>query len=490
MAKVFFHPDISYQDIKKIEARHDLNEKNHLVYKASRFVTDEIIKFISKESKILIVCGPGYNGLDGIFVANNLHDKNYDVSILISHESAHDDYILKYKLSKIIIENNPDFNDFNYVIDCIFGYGLNRQLDTTTADLVKSINESSSYIISVDVPTGLDSCTGSLLPISINCDLLITLLSYKKGLFTHKGRDTWKNLLYSRLIDDDITANNYLVTANDDFYPSLNKENIIIKDFKKCNQHSTHKKSNGVSCIVAGEFPYHGALIMSCHAAIKTGCQYLHSISEEEYAHSLPIILPEVISTSFSHSDFNKEIKQFSNVLIGPGITTKGKEYVNIALDNLDNLDSLIIDAGGLSHINTSNQYSKKLIITPHPGEAAKLLSISPSEVQADRYQSAMELYNLLNCIVVLKGSGTIIYDGKNFYTCMDGNYNMAVAGMGDILSGILLRELSSPLDRLDACLKSVVYHSYSSDYLLTQSRNKNYRPSMIPETYSELTSL
>ena len=159
-------------------------------------------------------------------------------------------------------------------------------------------------------------------------------------------------------------------------------------------------------------------------------------------------------------------------------------------MDNLDNISSLVVDAGGLFYLNKHKKYSDKLIITPHPGEAAKILDISVADVQANRYKAAMELHNMFNCIVILKGSGTIIYNGKNFYTCMDGNYRMSVAGMGDILSGILLRELSSSLDNIDACIKSVVYHAYASDYLLANSRNKNYLPTMVPDRYSELTTL
>jgi len=488
MSKVFFHPDINYQDIKKIEYQYNSKKENYLIEKASIFITDEITNLVTRKNKILIICGPGYNGLDGIFVARNLLDKCYNVKIKMIQKDLHKDYLLKFNLLDIIIDNNIDFDSFNYIIDCIFGQGLNRKLDHDNIKLVNDINQSSAFVVSIDIPTGLECSTGRLLPVSINCDFLITLLTYKKGLFTNYGRDTWKTIAFNNLITEDFKSDSYLFTANKDFNSNLNN-NVLIRDYKHKNKYSKHKKSNGISCIVAGEFPYHGALIMACNAAIKTGCQYLHAVTEPEYSHSLPIIMPEVISTAFPESNFEKDIKNYSNILIGPGTSSIGENFVKIALDNLDSLSSLVIDAGGLLYLNKNNQYSQKLIITPHPGEAAKILNISVEEVQADRYKAAITLHNMFNCIVILKGSGTIIYNGKNLYTCMDGNYRMAVAGMGDILSGILLRELSSSLDNVDACIKSVVYHAYASDCLLKNSKNKNYLPTMIPDIYSELTA-
>jgi len=400
MSKVFFHPDINYQDIKKIEYQYNCKKENYLIEKASKFITDEIVSLVTHKSKILIICGPGSNGLDGIFVARNLYDKNYNIKIKVIQNDLHRDYLSKFNLLDIVIGNTIDFNSFDYIIDCIFGYGLNRELDRSNINLINRINQSRAFVISVDIPTGLDCSTGRLLPVSISCDFLITLLTYKKGLFTNYGRNTWKNITYTSLINEDLKSESFLLSANKDFNDSSNN-NILIKDYKHKNKYSEHKKSNGISCIIAGEIPYHGALIMSCTAAIKTGCQYLHVITEPEYSHSLPIVIPEIISTTFSESNFEKEIKNYSNILIGPGITSIGENFVKIALDNLDTLSSLVIDAGGLLYLNKNNQYSEKLIITPHPGEAAKILNISVEEVQADRYKAANALHNMFNCIVI-----------------------------------------------------------------------------------------
>jgi NAD(P)H-hydrate epimerase len=199
------------------------------------------------------------------------------------------------------------------------------------------------------------------------------------------------------------------------------------------------------------------------------------------------MIMPQIIAKSFSISDFKDSIGTFKQVVIGPG-TNDVRAYVEVALENINSLSSLIIDAGALSYIDKNKSYSDKLIITPHPGEAARILNISVSEVQADRYKTARKLYDLFNCLIILKGSGSIIFDGDRFYTCMDGNYKMGTAGMGDTLCGILLTETALLKNNLDACIKSVVFHSYTSDVLYQELKNKNITPSILSNKYSELT--
>ena len=131
-------------------------------------------------------------------------------------------------------------------------------------------------------------------------------------------------------------------------------------------------------------------MILAASAAIKTGTKYLQVFTEEEYAHTLPIILPQIIAKPFSLSDFEKSMSSFNRILIGPGTTTSLKKYVDIALENINSLDSLIIDAGALMYIDKIKPFSDRLIITPHPGEAAKMLNIPVSEVQADRYKTCL----------------------------------------------------------------------------------------------------
>ena len=455
----------------------------YLIEKASSFISQIISKRVKKDQKIVFICGPGSNGLDGIHSSFKLNRLGYDIKIYLLDHKYNLSSIERFNLSNKLI-NNLNISDYDYVVDCIFGYGLNRDLDESSIELVKQINISELYTYSVDIPTGLHPLTGTPSPISVKCDTLISILNYKRGIFTNHGRDTWNVLAHSQLIDDKINSNDYLISANHSFKGLQFKEK-----FNHSKVHAQHKKSNGISCIISGEAPYHGALILSCKSSITAGIKYLHVYTEDEYAHSLPMIIPEIVAMPFSERKFKDNLISYRNILIGPGTNTITNKYIDIVASNIDNFNSVIIDAGALKYLKESGLYSRKLIITPHPGEAADLLNIEVSEVQKNRYKSAKDLYRAYGCIVVLKGSGTIIYDGKRFFTCMDGNYRMAVAGMGDTLAGILLYELSSSADILKACIKAVTYHSYSADYLLNDAKIQNYLPSMIPDAYNHLTS-
>ena len=484
MTKIYFHPDIDYQGIKDIENESTSLDKYYLINEASDQICKILKKLVKKTDSLLFICGPGHNGLDSLLTAHKLLTLEYNISIFFIQKNIHLEYVKKYDLNNFIIHTYDATDSYAYIIDGIFGYGLDRNLDNSLIDLIKLINQSSSKVISIDLPSGLNHATGQSMPVSLRCELVISLLTMKRGLFTNHGRDSWKEITVCKLINKEIASKNYLVTANNKFG---NDSNIEYKDYYHEEFHSTHKKSKGISCIVAGEKPYHGAMILAASAAIQTGSKYLQVYTDSEYAHTLPMIMPQTIAKAFSLSDFKDCIGTLKQVLIGPG-TTDLRAYVDIALENINSLSSLIIDAGALSYIDKNKSYSDKLIITPHPGEAARILNISVSEVQADRYKTARKLYDIFNCLIILKGSGSIIFDGDRFYTCMDGNYKMGIAGMGDTLCGILLTETALFKNNLDACIKSVIFHSYASDVLYQESKNKNITPSILLNKYSELT--
>ncbi len=483
MSIVHFYPDLTSKEIKKIEERYNGTDADFLINKASDYICKVITKTKPPKNKFLFICGPGSNGLDGVLAACKLISQGYDVKVFFTKNSNNTSHLDELKLRECLITSFI-VNDFDCIVDCIFGYGFNRDLDKEYTNLVNQINKSEAFIFSIDVPSGLSPTTGKKCPVCINCNVLISLLSYKRGTFTNFGRDNWGKIYFSNLIEDQLKSKNYLISAADTYgNPSFSK-NYTQDDF-----FSQHKKSKGVSCVISGEQPYHGAMLLSVTALIKLGCQYLHVYTDQEYAHTLPIIIPEVISTPFSVADFEMRLKKFTNILIGPGTENITKKYLYHITENLDSINSVLVDAGALKFLKKGFSYSNKLIITPHPGEAAGLLNISTKDVQNDRYRAAKNLNEIYDCIVILKGSGTVIYDGDSFFTCMDGNYRMAVAGMGDTLAGTILYELSSQPNILDACIKAVTYHSYSADYLMNIDKDLKYMPSMIPDVYNKLVN-
>ncbi len=489
MTVMFSYPDVSPADIKEIELKYYSKDSEYLVKKAAKVIADNIKKITKKNAKIIFVCGKGNNGLDGIYASKLLSDLNFDINIFLTEANHHQSEINILSLENKIC-TNVCFEKYDIVVDCIFGYGINKPLSLEVQSLVDKINKAEVIVISIDIPSGLHPQTGNKCPVSISCDYLITFINIKRGLFTNLGRDTWKNIYFDPLIQEDIESCNYLISANNMY--KFTNTNTAFKDLKGLSyshKNSSHKKSDGVNLIIAGEPPYHGSMILSTLACLKTGCRYLNVLTHEEYSHSLPYFLPEVITAPHLLEFFSNNIGNYKNILIGPGMNSEiVPKYLELIINNLDTIKSVVIDAGAIHALKGFKFNSNKIIITPHPGEAAAILDCSVSDIQANRYEAAKNIFHKLGCRVILKGSGTIIFDGKSYYTCMDGNHRMGVAGMGDVLSGILLSELSRQKDLSQACIKAVIFHSYSADFLFINQNILNYLPSMIPDTYSKLT--
>ena len=141
MPKIYFHPDIDYQGIKDIENKYNYLNKDHLVSEASSYICEILKKLVKKTDRILFICGPGHNGLDSLFAAHKLLELKYNVSILFSQKNVHIEYIKKYDLNNFIIHAYDVCDSYIYIVDGIFGYGLNRNLDKNSINLINSINQ-------------------------------------------------------------------------------------------------------------------------------------------------------------------------------------------------------------------------------------------------------------------------------------------------------------------------------------------------------------
>ena len=155
MSKIYFYPDINYQDIKHIEKSHSVLNDKLLINRAVNVIYERIINLIDKTDSILFVCGPGNNGLDALFTAKKLASDNYKVEVFITDKLKTTVNINDYERCNIV-ESLRDISSYKFITDGIFGYGLNRTLSQHYINIITSINESSAYIISIDVPSCLN----------------------------------------------------------------------------------------------------------------------------------------------------------------------------------------------------------------------------------------------------------------------------------------------------------------------------------------------
>ena len=229
----------------------------------------------------------------------------------------------------------------------------------------------------------------------------------------------------------------------------------------------THKGSFGHLLIASGDTGYGGAGLIASEAAIMSGCGLVTLITKKEHIQSSLSRNPEVIALGVDgRQDAEGFLRDQKNFLIGPGLRESvwSEQLCELFLTSAKrNKDiNIVIDAGGLYYMKEFG-CPQNAIITPHPGEAAMLLDCSVDEVQTDRLETAKKLYKKYNCLTILKGFQTIVFDGEA-YRCTDGGPALSTAGTGDVLAGLIGSFLAQGLEKIDAAKFSIAIHGAAGD--------------------------
>ncbi|QIW10332.1 NAD(P)H-hydrate dehydratase [Francisella sp. LA112445] len=453
--------------------------------------SDEIVKLIcakfDKQNKILVVVGAGNNGSDGIAAAIKLLNKGYNIDVYrvfskgnLDNQSYYQEFsklknpISSLKQNKNVIPDpdpeSPKKNqvalicDYDVVIDGIFGIGLDRDLQGDVLELTKSINQDAKYTLAIDVPSGLGAFNAKVYGEAIQANETITFLADKQGLHTGDGLDYAGKVTVKELINCEnikISKSEYQIYKN--HIQDINLDNILRK--KK----NTNKGTYGNLAIVGGNVGMNGALQLAGKSSLYSGCGKVSMISLDKDFRA-DISMPELMTKSLQN--IPKDLNTFSALAVGVGfdITDDSEKVLELIIDNLT--QPTIFDADALNIIATNQQIREKFIklenkiITPHPAEAARLLGCTTKEIQEDRFAVVRALAKKYNSTVVLKGAGSLICKDDKIYINATGNQGMAVAGQGDVLSGIIGAFLSQGLDTLSASRLAVYIHGLAGDNL------------------------
>lgn len=433
--------------------------------------SDEIVKFIcerfDKSNKVLVIAGAGNNGSDGLAAAIKLFNLGYVVDVYRIfpkgnqyNQSYYDEFVkLKAPLDKL-----PNINDYDVVIDGIFGIGLDRDLRGDVLELVKRINQNSKYILAIDVPSGLGAFNAKVYGEAIQANETITFLADKQGLHTGDGLDYAGKVTVKELINSEnikITQSEYQVYKN--HIQDIDLDNILRK--KK----NTNKGTYGNLAIIGGNVGMNGALQLAGKSSLYSGCGKVSMISLDKDFRA-DMSTPELMTKSLQN--IPKNLNTFSALAVGVGfdITDDSEKVLELIIDNLT--QPTIFDADALNIIATNRDIREKFInlekkiITPHPAEAARLLGCTTKEIQDDRFAAVRTLAKKHNSTVVLKGAGSLICKDNKIYINATGNQGMAVAGQGDVLSGIIGAFLAQGLDTLSASRLAVYVHGLAGDNL------------------------
>ena len=410
--------------------------------------------------KIVVLCGSGNNGGDGYIFAEQARNAGLDVEVRYDNEPKTPEAQMACKsYGGTLVANSldKDCSEFDAVIDALLGIGLNKNVEGLLADTIKIVNETARKVMSLDVPTGVNSDTGELAGSAIKADSTVTFISPKIGLYYLPATEYVGQLFIDTL---DVPR---------DAYPEVENMASLVdpEEFGRSlprRQNHAYKTAVGKVLIVGGSESMEGAALMAGRAAFRAGAGMVSiaTINEDSamFSHQSPEIRVHRLNTV---ADLEILLESHDVIGVGPGLgqSDKARAVFSTLAESGKNL---VVDADGLNILATMRLSNDNWILTPHLGEAARLLDMQSRLIQTDRLETASEITGLYGGVCVLKGQNTVIASEKGKWICDRGNSGMATAGMGDILTGVICGLWAPGMDMDAAARAGVWLHAVSGD--------------------------
>lgn len=404
-------------------------------------------------ASLQVFCGAGNNGGDGYLVAALASERNIPVSVtaLKNPDELTGDARKAFEHCTIKGVSSVLWRDDSAVtgeilVDAMLGTGLNGEVRGDYKQAIEALNGSGSPVVAVDIPSGLCADTGAVLGAAVQAELTVTFIGTKQGLLTGEGPQLCGTLHFTDL-DVPAVAYNSLKPS------SIRLDESTLRSLLAPRKRTAHKGNYGHVLIVGGNHGMPGAVIMAAEAAINCGAGKVTVATRAEHLLALAIRRPEVMAAGVnSRTELQFLLHDKTVIVAGPGIGTD--PWAFDLVDEALNADvPIVLDADALNLLSGHPQLRRTrkfpMILTPHPGEAARLLQTDTGSVQKDRFTTVASLSETYNACVVLKGAGSLIRHEQQTSLCSAGNPGMAVAGMGDVLSGVIGALLAQGYRRL-----------------------------------------
>lgn len=416
--------------------------------------------------RIVIVCGAGNNGGDGYVLARFAQAAGLTVTTLAATSpdmlrgdarQAHED--LRASGVQVLPFAPERLADGEVIVDALLGTGLCGPAREEVARVIRDINSSGRPVLAVDVPSGLDSDTGVPLGDTVRADCTVTFVGLKTGLFIGDGPEFAGTVFF-----DDLE-----ITPHEAGAPQPRIERILDSAIQQAlprRARSSHKGDFGRVLIVGGGLGMPGAVRLAGEACLRVGAGLVTVAIAPENVPAISSGRPELICLPLTDAEALKEPTERAEVIaIGPGLGRT--PWARAALDAvLRSGKPLVVDADALNIIAESGgSPPEEWVLTPHPGEAARLLGVQTGEIQRDRLAALEHLVARYRGTVVLKGAGTLVgAPGCTPALCERGNPGMATAGMGDVLTGTIAGILAQCRNAWLAARVGVLVHAMAGD--------------------------
>ena len=422
-----------------------------------------VLKHWPQAQRIAVACGPGNNGGDGYVLARHAQDSGRSVQVLRLQppatplaQRACDEYLAA---GGQVAESIDALRDADLVVDALFGIGLSRAPDAEATMLIEAINAHPAPLLALDVPSGIDAVRGSATGAAIVADRTLQFIARHRGLRTgvaldHAGELELATLDLPASLFDGIDA------------AALAYRHDALHGFFPLRPRDSHKGRNGHVLCVGGDAGSGGAVLLAVDAALHCGAGLASVATRPVHVPALLARRPEAMAHAVDHAEQLAPLLERADVIaIGPGLGQG--EWGRMLFDAVLACDKpRVFDADALNLLaRSSRRLTECDVLTPHPGEAGRLLGIATAGVQRDRFAASQALVERYGAQVVLKGAGSIVASpGAPPAVICAGNPGMAVGGMGDLLTGCIAAVLAQGFASRDAAIAGALLHASAGD--------------------------
>lgn len=408
--------------------------------------------------RLAIFCGSGNNGGDGYVIARLAQQAGYQVEVFYSSlpKTVDAGFMMQQaQTAGINIQPwAPQTIEADVLVDALLGIGLNAPVSGVLADMINAINDCAAPVLAVDVPSGINADTGALCGVAVNAQLTVCFIAYKPGLLTGDGASCTGRLVLHAL---DVAP---------EFYPATAIAEVMERNALQFPRRARncHKGDFGHVLVIGGDEGMGGAVMMAAEAALRCGAGKVSVATHPQHVAALLTRCPEVMVRGISHaSQLAPMLEAATVVVIGMGLGRQAwGQRLWLAVRDTDK--PLLVDADGLYWLAQEPNIKANRVLTPHAGEAARLLALANHEIQHDRWSAVQRLVATYGGVVLLKGAGSLVADSRQIKLCPFGNPGMATAGMGDTLAGIMGGLIAQFGLDLPVVSKAVLAHALAGD--------------------------
>ena len=411
--------------------------------------------------RIVVFCGPGNNGGDGYLLASMAYGAGVSTEVVELSDAARGDAAraretwLRNQGVTHPWQHDAQLPPADVYVDALYGTGLNRAPEAAASGLIERINASGIPVLALDVPSGLNADTGHCPGMAIRAQATVSFIAAKRGTYTGQAAACTGVLQLDTL------------RLPDNLWHGITPDATLLDAMHLGPRaRDAHKGDAGHVLAIGGDLGTAGAISLCGEAALRCGAGLVSVATRADNLAALNSARPELMAHGVhGPQELEPMLARASVLAVGPGLG-QGAWGHALWLTALDSGKPLVLDADGLNLLaREPRRFSMPAVLTPHPGEAGRLLGKSTADVQEDRFAAARQLAQRYGAVTVLKGSGSLIAnpDGR-LDVCSWGNPGMASGGMGDLLTGVIAALMAQGCSAWEAARIGVGLHARAGD--------------------------